>query len=263
MVAVDSRLKLKTDRFPQAKLRFPAGSVRSIGELVRLAEFTSTRRRFRRQALACVLGGAVLSIAAAFAEIPPPVVDESISNLETAWRAVTKPSEGLAMGPLRIAYEETTLPEVMSAIKSGSIKHQGDAAASVYWLCYTALNDGGNVRIWIEASGEMGGPEHAVTEVAVQRIARGRPPPECPALPKLYELLSFNNGVWLGAPVGSVEKIFHSRLLRSGDQAFVGYQGKVTGDGHCDGRYDLLNSLYLTFKAGLVVAITAGQVTSC
>jgi hypothetical protein len=25
----------------------------------------------------------------------------------------------------------------------------------------------------------------------------------------------------------------------------------------------LLNSLYLTFKAGLVVAITAGQVTSC
>jgi hypothetical protein len=54
MVAVDSRLKLKTDRFPQAKLRFPAGSVRSIGELVRLAEFTSTRRRFRRQALACV-----------------------------------------------------------------------------------------------------------------------------------------------------------------------------------------------------------------
>jgi len=103
MVAVDSRLKLKTDRFRQAKLRFPAGSVRSIGELVRLAEFTSTRRRFRRQALAGVVGGAVLSIAAAFAEIPPPVVDESISNSETAWRAVTKPSEGLAMGPLRIA----------------------------------------------------------------------------------------------------------------------------------------------------------------
>jgi hypothetical protein len=155
MVAVDSRLKLKTDRFPQAKLRFPAGSVRSIGELVRMAEFTSTRRRFRGQALACVLGGAVLSVAAAFAEIPPPVVDESISNSETAWRAVTKPSEGLAMGPLRIAYEETTLPEVMSAIKSGSIKHQGDA---VYWLCYTALDDGGNVRIWIEASGEIRGP---------------------------------------------------------------------------------------------------------
>jgi hypothetical protein len=110
---------------------------------------------------------------------------------------------------------------------------------------------------------KWGGSEHAVTEVAVQRIARGRPPPECPALPKLYEPLSFNNGVWLGAPVGSVEKIFPSGLLRSGDQAFVGYQGKVTGDGHCDGRYDLLNSLYLTFKAGLVVAITAGQVTSC
>lgn len=39
MVAVDSRLKLKTDRFPQAKLRFPAASVRSIGGLVRIYEY--------------------------------------------------------------------------------------------------------------------------------------------------------------------------------------------------------------------------------
>jgi hypothetical protein len=229
-----------------------------------ILELTNRRRSFRGKSLGCGLGSAVLSVAAALAGIPPPVVDESVSESESAWRAVTKPSEGLAMGPLKIAFEETTLPEVMGAIKSGSIKHQGDAAGSVYWLCYTALNHGHNVvRIWIEASGEMGGPEHAVTEVAVQRIANERPPPECPVLPKQYEPLSFNNGVWLGAPVGSVEKAFPSGLSRNGDQAFIGYQGKVADDGHCDGGYDLLNSLYLTFKAGLVVAITAGQVTSC
>ena len=230
---------------------------------MRISELTNKRRTFRRKSLGCGLGSAVLSFAAALAGTPPPVIDESISDPETAWRAVTKPSEGLTMGPLKIAFEETTLPEVMSAIKSGSIKHQGDAGGSVYWLCYTALNHGDNVRIWIEASGEMGGPERAVTEVDVQRIANDRPSPECPVLPKLYEPLTFNNGVWLGAPVGSVEKVFPSGLLRSGDQAFIGYQGKVTDDGHCDGGYDLLNSLYLTFKAGFVVAINAGQVTSC
>ncbi len=228
-----------------------------------ISRLTNKCRSVFRKSLGCALGCAVLSGAAALAGIPPPVVDGSISDPETAWRAVTKPSEGLAMGPLKILFEETTLPEVMRAIKSGSIQHQGDAGGSVYWLCYTALNHGDNVRIWIEASGEMGGPEQSVTEVAVQRIANGRPSPECPVLPKLYEQLNFNNGIGLGAPVGSVKKAFPTGLLRSGDHAFIGYQGKVTDDGHCDGGYDLLNSLYLTFKAGIVVAISAVQVTSC
>src|SRR5580658_8732493 len=124
---------------------------------MRILEFTNKRRSFRIKSLACGLGIAVLSGAAALPGISPPVIDETISEPETAWRAVRKPSEGLAMGPLKIVFEDTTLPEVMSTIKSGSIKHQGDAAGSVYWLCYTALNHGDNVRIWIEASGEMGG----------------------------------------------------------------------------------------------------------
>ena len=45
MVAVDSRLKLETDRFPQAKLRFPAGSVRSIGHAMpQLTEANASSR---------------------------------------------------------------------------------------------------------------------------------------------------------------------------------------------------------------------------
>ena len=72
-----------------------------------------------------------------------------------SWRALTKSTEGLTMGSLKIQYEETTLPEVLKAIKSGSIQHQGDAGGSVYWLCYTVLKDGYNARIWIEASAEF------------------------------------------------------------------------------------------------------------
>jgi hypothetical protein len=132
------------------------------------------------------LGNALMFVTAA-AATRPPVVNESISESETSWRATTKPSEGLTMGRLKIQFEKTTLPEVLSAIKLGSIQHQGDAGDSVNWLCYTALRHGYNARIWIEASGEMGGPGEAVTDVAIQKITSGRPPPDCPVLPKQYE----------------------------------------------------------------------------
>jgi hypothetical protein len=39
--------------------------------------------------------------------------------------------------------------------------------------------------------------------------------------------------------------------------------GNESDDGKCDGGYDLLHSLYLTFRAGLLIAIYASQVTSC
>jgi hypothetical protein len=45
----------------------------------------------------------------------PPAIDESMSASETSWRAITKPTEGLTMGTLKIQYEETTLPELAGA----------------------------------------------------------------------------------------------------------------------------------------------------
>ena len=222
------------------------------------------RKYFRIKTLGCLAGSAaLLFVAAALAGTSPPAIDESMSASKASWRAITKPTEGLTLGTLKIQYGQTTLPGLLKAIKSGSIQHQGDAGVSLYSLCYTVLKDAYNARIWIEASGEMGGSEHAVTNVAVQRITSNRPLPDCPVLPEQYEPLSFNNGVWLGASKATVEKAFPSGLLRSGERAFIGYQGKTVDDGHCDGGYDLLNSLYLTFKAGFVVAMNAGQVTSC
>ena len=42
----------------------------------------------------------------------------------------------------------------------GTIQHQGDAAGSIYWLCYQRAQH----RLWI-ASSEMGGQDHVVTDV--------------------------------------------------------------------------------------------------
>lgn len=218
-------------------------------------------RGFHKKTAAHVLG--ILFGAAALAKTPPPVVDESISESDTSWRAASKTSSGLTMGKMQIQFEETTLSEVMRTVKSGSIQHQGDAAGSVYWLCYRALTDGYTLRIWLEASGEMGGPENRITSIAVQRITDSNQLSDCPALPKQFEPLSFNNGVWIGTSIATVGKAFSTGLLRAGEHAFIGYHGKVSDNGKCDGGYDLLNSLYLTFQAGLVVAIDAGQVTSC
>jgi hypothetical protein len=167
------------------------------------------------------------------------------------------------MGKMQIQFEETTLSEVLGTIESGFIQHQGDAADSLNWLCYTVVTDNYKSRVWIKSHGEMGGAEHRVTAVAVQRISSNVVPSDCPALPKQFQPLSFNNGIWLGATKTTVRKAFPSGLLFRREQAFIGYQGKVSDDGHCEGGYDLLNSLSLTFQGGLVVGIDAYQVTSC
>ncbi len=167
------------------------------------------------------------------------------------------------MGALKIEFEQTTLSQVLSAVKSGQIEQQGDAAENVYWLCYTAASDENQFRVWIEASGEMGGPEDRITNIAVKGIANEHPTPDCPTLPRQFDVLSFNNGIWLGTSETAVQHAFRSGLLRRGDQAFIGYHGKVPDNGNCEGGYDLLNSLYITFQGGVVTAVDAGQVTSC
>lgn len=208
------------------------------------------------------LGGLCLG-ATAMAATSPPVIDEHISKSHASWRAGAKPSDGLSMGTLKVQLEQTTLSEVLRTVGSGAIDHQGDAAENIYWLCYTGLTDGRNLRVWIEASGEMGGPEHRVTNIAVRTVAGTDPVSDCPALSEIFEKMSFNNGIWLGASQAAVQQALPLGLLHIGKQAFVGYQGKVANDGQCNGGYDVLNSFYLTFRDGVVVAIDAGQVTSC
>ncbi len=61
--------------------------------------------------------------------------------------------------------------------------------------------------------------------------------------------------------VATVRKTFPVGLLGDAEQLFIGYQATVAGD--CDDGSDLLNSLTLTFHAGLLDAIDSGQVTRC
>ena len=90
----------------------------------------------KRSAMRIMTNGYVLLSTLAFAvtgfaKSPPPMIEEpikSMSESSTSWLATSKPSDGLTMGKLQIQFEATTLSEVMSSIKAGSIQHQGDAA---------------------------------------------------------------------------------------------------------------------------------------
>lgn len=215
-----------------------------------------------KASVACVLAH-LANMSTSFANTPPPTVDESISSSRRSWQATSKPSAGLRMGNLEVKLERTTLAEIVAATNLGTIRHRGDAGESVYWLCYTVVENEKAARVWIQASGEMGGPEHDVTEIAVRSIANHPLASDCPVLPKQFSKLSFGNGVSLGASKVEVGNLLGSGMISSGSQSFIGYHGKESGDGQCDGGYDLLNSLFLTFEAGVVVGIDAGQVTSC
>ncbi len=198
----------------------------------------------------------------------PPTIDESISRAPSAWRASTNPAEGLTLGETRVEFERTTLSDVQGSVKTGTIRHKGDAGASVYWLCYAGVEDQSGddkalVRLWIESSGEMGGPDHAVTSIVVERMPTSEPSPACPALSKEFRSLEFDNGLHIGTTRASLEKMFASGLVKRGNQSFIGYQHKVAGNGKCGGDYDRLNSLLLVFQSDRLAEIHAGQVTSC
>jgi hypothetical protein len=235
-------------------------------------------RAYATGSVALLVSGYVLAAAVA-TDTSPPTLDEAISRAPAAWRATSSPVDGLTLGETHIEFEKTTLSDIRGSVKSGVIRHQGDAGKSVYWLCYSGVgtpegvddpgamtNNGANIggaRIWIESSGEMGGPDHAVTTVVVKRIPKSDPTAECPEPSKEFRSLTFANGLRLGATRASLESQFAGVLVNRGNQSFIGYQSKVVGDGKCDGEFDRLNSLVLVFQSDKLESIYANQVTSC
>ena len=186
-------------------------------------------------------------------EVPPKTPFDSVD-----WTALSsvKPTTGISMGGFNVLYEKTTLGEIRNKVGSGVIKHQGDAAESTYWLCYTTQEE----RVWI-LSGEMGGSENAVLNVEVES-GGFKSSQSCPMLPKAFQPVSFNNGLWVGTSEESVLKLL-GRPSHTEDQWLsFDYAGKDMGFCKPWGA-DVMNWVLVKVKNGHVVAIHAGQVTSC
>ena len=100
-----------------------------------------------------------------FAQTPPPPVDGHA--LERVSPTIKKRlATRFSLGAFAGRFEETPLGTVRDTVGEGTIQHQGDAGDSIYWLCYRRAQH----RLWVVSSGEMGGPDHRVTEI-VEELA--------------------------------------------------------------------------------------------
>ena len=194
------------------------------------------------------------------AALPPPETPFKDHN----WKAVSnsKPSTGLKMGSFSVQFEKTTLAMVRKAAGRGEIAHQGDAGASIYWLCYTVHSKKQTERIWIVAHGEMGGSEHAVTRISSETVETNENEEDCPALPKTLSPVSFDNGLWLGAQKDRALKILGRPSHQKDSWRVFDYASKVPGNCEPDG-FDIFNWFEFEIRNGHLDKIHAGQVTSC
>jgi hypothetical protein len=206
------------------------------------------------------LGILIVASVNAFAETPPPVAPFDAIY----WKATLKqsPSTGLHMGSFPLRFEKTTLDDVRRAASIGEIAHRGDAGESTYWLCYMNLGATQIERIWVIADGEMGGPEHYITNISAELLPNGSATADCPALPNSLKPLSLDNRLWLGTSKAGATTKLGAPSFQKGAWLSYDFQGKVPGN--CQGGgFDLSASLLLHFQNGHVNSLQVGQVTSC
>jgi len=197
------------------------------------------------------------ALSAAANPAPPSMPFDAI-----AWKptATAKLSTGFKMGALQVRWEETTLAAVLVAAGAGTIQHQGDAGGSLYWLCYTVEGANGQ-RIWLEADGELGGQERAITRIVAEQLKNAKSEDGCPTLPRALNPLALSQGLWLGQTETNARRTLGKPSHTEGRWHSFDYQAKVTGS--CAGGFDLTNWLLYKTENGHIETIMAGQVTSC
>lgn len=207
------------------------------------------------RAIACSLCLLVLFSALTSAALPPPEPPAAAISWEP--KSKTRLITNLAMGTINLQFEETTLGTIADLIGLGRIEHQGDASESIYWLCYTTPTE----RLWIIAHGEMGGPEHRITEVAARSQSSAVATADCPALPTSFQPVSLNGELWLGPKKDLLKRLGEPSHIEGQWRAY-NFEGTEPGNCRPQG-FDVLNWLWVLTDKGRVTAIHAGQVTSC
>lgn len=203
-----------------------------------------------------LLISAALVCSAAVARVPPPR-DPFGGAIDWPQISMTPPATDLMLGSFRIRLEKTRLDAIAEAA-GGTIRHQGDAAGSTYWLCYTLPHQ----RMWIRSNGEMGGPGHAVSQVDARAINQKSSDTGCPALPRKLQPMSLHGGIGIGSTAQAVSRALGKPSHIAGAWQSFNYAGKVPGQCPPNG-FDLTNWVLVKIAHGRVVEIKAGQVTSC
>jgi len=165
----------------------------------------------------------------------------------------------IRIGQFVAKFEETTLGEINKIIGEGTICHHGDASESIYWLCYSLHKQ----RIWFISHGEMGGPNHVLTQVsAMSYNSTFVDSSSCPSLPTNSQPISFDFG-WLGAEKQTIIKSLGQPSGTTENSLSFYYSGKQPGLYH--GRivdWNVIGYLEMNLDNDKVVSIRASHVTS-
>ncbi len=176
-------------------------------------------------------------IASALLIVSPQVYSADLASpprfpLEVAPLSTMKSTaaSSILLGSIIVVFDKTTLGEAMEKIRAGEIQHQGDAAESVYWLCYSIQTPAGWEHLWLLSHGEMGGYEHVIYGVAAKVSSSKLPAPSCPELPKYLRPVKLNNGFWLGTEKKDIEQKLGKPSLQKNQWLHYESQRELVGD---------------------------------
>jgi hypothetical protein len=216
-------------------------------------------------AIAFMLGIATSCVAAQTLE--PPTRPNEIRGEGTLR---IQPAVGLRMGQLFVRLETTRLSDVLKSAERGTIGHHGDAGRSEYFLCFTQISGPRSSRVWLISHGEMGGSDHAVTEVFAQRIETSDAASDrCPPLPSRLQPIALDRGIWLGITRNELLTKLGQPSASRDDWLTFNFLGTVPGRYRPPGDsarkvvdWDITNILEARLKDGRINAILASRVTS-
>jgi hypothetical protein len=170
-----------------------------------------------------LLALAVLTADDCAAQTPPPPVDEHA--LERVPPTVVKRlATRFSLGAFAGRFEETPLGAVREAVGEGTIQHQGQAGGSIYWLCYKRAQH----RLWVVSSGEMGGPDHLVSEIVAELTEKDtETSTDCAILPEKFAPLVFDGKLHLGMSRSAVVKALGPPSKSEAAQMVYSHVGKL------------------------------------
>jgi hypothetical protein len=192
-----------------------------------------------------------LTAADCAAQTPPPPIDEH------AFEPVPPTVENrlathFSLGAFAGRFEETPLGAVREAVGEGTIRQQGDAGGSIYWLCYRRAQH----RLWV-ASGPIGGPDHLVTEVVEELAEKGtETSTDCPIMPEKFAPLVFDGKLHLGMSRLEVVTALGPPSKSEAARMMYYHEGKLA-----DG-FDETAWFILRFREDKLVSMRGGKTTT-
>ncbi|WP_441277056.1 hypothetical protein AB7783_05470 [Tardiphaga sp. 172_B4_N1_3] len=182
---------------------------------------------------------------------PPPINARAFERVPPT--VVTRLATRFSLGSFAGRFEETRLDAVREALGEGTIQHRGDAGDSIYWLCYRRAQH----RLWVVSGGEIGGPDHLVTEIVEELTEKDAgASTDCGIIPEKFSPVIFDGELHLGMSRQEVITALGPPSKSEAAQIVYSHEGKLA-----DG-FDETAWLILRFRENKLVSMRGGKTTT-